>query len=186
MKILLVRHAFALPRGTPGVLDAERPLTPEGRARFSLAARGLARLVGRVDVLLTSPRARARETAGIAARAIRHVEPVIEPALGGEGVEAIVTALAGHPPDATVALVGHEPMLGALLAQLVGSTDAARFGFSKGGAALVDLPDGLAGRGRLVWFLPPRVLRALAPPVEVMPAAPIENGQAARTGRTHL
>ena len=98
MKILLVRHALALPRGTPGVLDAERPLTPEGRARFSLAARGLARLVGRVDVLLTSPRARARETAGIAARAIRHVEPVIEPALGGEGVEAIVTALAGHPP----------------------------------------------------------------------------------------
>ena len=137
------------------------------------------------DVLLPSPRARARETAGIAARAIRHVEPVIEPALGGEGVEAIVTALAGHPPDATVALVGHEPMLGALLAQLVGSTDAARFGFSKGGAALVDLPDGLAGRGRLVWFLPPRVLRALAPPVEIMPAAPIENGQAARTGRTH-
>lgn len=53
------------------------------------------------DVLLPSPRARARETAGIAARAIRHVEPVIEPALGGEGVEAIVTALAGHPPDAT-------------------------------------------------------------------------------------
>ena len=33
MKLLLVRHAAAVPRGTPGVPDDERPLTPEGKAK---------------------------------------------------------------------------------------------------------------------------------------------------------
>jgi phosphohistidine phosphatase SixA len=34
MKLLLVRHPVAVPRGTPGVSDDERPLTPEGEAEF--------------------------------------------------------------------------------------------------------------------------------------------------------
>jgi phosphohistidine phosphatase len=183
MKILLVRHAPALARETPGVLDDERPLTPAGRAKFSLAARGLARLVGRVDVLLTSPLTRARETAAIAAGAFKPIEPVIEPALAGDRVDAILAALASRPPEATVALVGHEPMLATLLAHMVGAPDAERFAFKKGGTALVDLPDGPAGAGRLVWFLPPRILRALAGAGETLPAEPIDNGQAAGTKR---
>jgi phosphohistidine phosphatase len=179
MKVLLVRHAPALARGTPGVLDAERPLTPSGRAKFSVAARGLARIVGRVDVLMTSPLTRARETAEIAAGAFVNVEPVIESALAGDRVDAIVAALATRPRESTVALVGHEPMLATLLAHLVGSPDGERFAFKKGGAALVDLPDGRASKGRLVWFLPPRVLRALAGAVGTLHASPIGNGQAA-------
>jgi phosphohistidine phosphatase len=186
MKILLVRHAPALARGPGGVPDFERPLTPAGRAKFTLAARGLARLVGRVDVLVTSPLTRARETAEIAAGAFTQVEPVIEAALADDRVDAIVAALAARPPEATVALVGHEPMLATLLAQMVGSPDAERFAFKKGGAALVDLPDGPGGPGRLIWFLPPRILRALAGAVGFAPAPPIDNGQAADAKRTLL
>jgi hypothetical protein len=33
--------------------------------------------------------------------------------------------------------------------------------FKKGGAALVAMDDGPSGRGQLVWFLPPRLLRKL-------------------------
>jgi len=179
MKLLLVRHAAALPRGTPGVLDAERPLTPSGRAGFSVAARGLVRIVGRVDVLMTSPLTRARETAEIAAGAFMHVEPVVESALAGDRVDAILAALASHPREATVALVGHEPMLATLLARMVGSPDAERFAFKKGGAALVDLPDARAGTGRLIWFLPPRVLRALAGAGGIPRASPVGDAQAA-------
>ena len=58
MKLLLIRHAAAVPRGTPGVLDAERPLTPQGKAKFRVAARGLARVTRRPDVLLTLQDAR--------------------------------------------------------------------------------------------------------------------------------
>jgi phosphohistidine phosphatase len=162
VKVLLVRHAAAVPRGTPGVPDDERSLTPKGRAKFSAAAKGLARIAHRPDVLLTSPLPRARATAEIAARAFKRIEPTIEPALARESVDGIVAALGAHPPGATVALVGHEPTLSALLARLLGSAHGERLGFKKGGAALVDLPDGPSGGGLLIWFLKPKVLRALA------------------------
>ena len=161
MKLLLLRHAAAMPAGTTGVFDDERPLTPSGKAAFRVAARGLARIVRRPDVLLTSPLARARATAEIAARAFKRIVPTLEPALADESVNGLVIALKAYPLGATIALVGHEPGLSELLARVLGAAEGERFAFQKGGAALVDLPDGPAALGRLVWFLPPRVLRAL-------------------------
>jgi phosphohistidine phosphatase len=161
MKLLLVRHAVAVPRGTPGIPDDERPLTPEGEAEFRVAARGLARIARRPDVLLTSPLPRARVTAELAARAFKRIEPRIEPALAHESVDGIVAALKAHPRGAMVALVGHEPVLSAVLARLLGCSQGERFAFEKGGAALVDLPDGPAATGRLIWFLQARVLKVV-------------------------
>jgi hypothetical protein len=39
--------------------------------------------------------------------------------------------------------------------------DDDRFAFKKGGAALLDLPDGPAASGQLRWFVKPRILRSL-------------------------
>ena len=162
MKLLLIRHAAAVPRGTPGVPDDERPLTPDGKAKFRVAARGLARVTRRPDVLLTSPLPRARLTAEITARAFGHIAPAIEPALARSSVDGIVAALKTHPPAARIALVGHEPLLGALLARLLGAAQGAQLAF-----ALVDLPNGPAAAGRLRWFLKPRILRTLAGPAGI-------------------
>jgi phosphohistidine phosphatase len=162
VKLLLVRHAAAVPSGTPGVPDDERPLTSEGAAKFRVAAKGLARIARRPDVLLTSPLPRARATADIAAQAFKRIEPTVEPALAHGSVDQILTALGRRPSDATIALVGHEPTLSMILARLLGAADAERLAFKKGGAALVDLPDGPSAGGQLVWFLKPKVLRELA------------------------
>jgi phosphohistidine phosphatase len=162
VKLLLVRHAAAVPSGTPGVPDDERPLTPEGASKFRVAAKGLARIARRPDVLLTSPLPRARATAEIAARAFKRIEPTVEPALAHGSVDEIMTALGKRPPNATIALVGHEPTLSMILARLLGAADGERLAFKKGGAALVDLPDGPSAGGQLIWFLKPKVLRALA------------------------
>jgi phosphohistidine phosphatase len=162
VKLLLVRHATAVPRGTPGVSDDERPLTPEGKTKFLAAARGLARIVRRPDVLLTSPLPRARVTAEIAAGVFTDLDLTIEPALGRGDVDAVVAAVENQAAGSTVALVGHEPLLGALLARLLGAKPDNGLAFKKGGAALVDLPDGVRGAGRLVWFVEPRILRTLA------------------------
>jgi phosphohistidine phosphatase len=126
-----------------------------------MVARGLARIVRRPDVLLTSPLPRARATAEIAALAFERIVPRHEPALALENVDGIIAALKTQPPGATVALVGHEPVLSELLARLLSASDGERLAFEKGGAALVDLPDGPAAAGRLIWFLPPRALRAV-------------------------
>ncbi len=158
MKVLLVRHAIAVPRGTPGIPDDQRPLTPKGERRFRKAARGLARVMRRPTALLTSPLPRARRTAEIAGKAWGRIKPTTEPALAGGSVEQLLAALSAFPEDARVVLVGHEPDLSALLARLLGSRESERLSFRKGGAALVDLAAPPAAGGRLIWFLPPRVL----------------------------
>ena len=123
MRLLIIRHATAVPSGTPGMAEDARPLTPRGRARFRVAARGLARIAHRPDVLLTSPLPRAHATAEIAARAFRRLEPVVEPALAHGSVAEVVAALARQPADALVAIVGHEPVVSGLLARLLGAGD---------------------------------------------------------------
>lgn len=162
MKLLIVRHAIAVERGTPGVPDDERPLTPEGKKRFGKAARGLARVVPRPDAVLTSPLPRARETAEIAARAWGRVRVRAEEALRDGDTPALEATLGSRGDDALVAIVGHEPHLSALLARLLDSRRSDRLAFRKGGAALVDVPGPLTEGGHLIWFLPPKVLRQLA------------------------
>ena len=156
----MIRHAIAVPRGTPDIPDDERRLTRRGRRRFRSAARGLARVVKRPDVLLSSPLPRARETADIAAREWgKRVEVTEEPALAGGTVERISKALERFPGDSTVAIVGHEPDLSELLARILGTPRAERLTFKKGGAALVELPGSALDGGGLLWYLPPRLLR---------------------------
>ena len=162
MRLLIIRHATAVPRGTPDMPDDERPLTKRGERRFRLAAEGLARLMKRPDTLLSSPLPRARRTAEIAAKAWGKVEVEEEPALAGGSYDEISTALSRFPSDSTVAIVGHEPDLSHLLARLLGSSKPERLAFKKGGAALVDVPGPLSEGGTLVWYMPPRLLRRLA------------------------
>jgi phosphohistidine phosphatase len=161
MQLLIIRHAIAVPRGTPGIPDEERPLTPEGELKFREAAKGLAQLVDRPDALLTSPWRRAKQTAAIAAAAWGQIEPTETPALASGSFDEQAAVLDRYPEDATVAVVGHEPWVSALLARLLGTRHDDRLTFKKGGAALVDVPGRLAEGGSLAWFLPPKVLRKL-------------------------
>jgi len=161
MRLLIVRHAIAVPHGTPGVADNDRPLTPEGDLKFREAAKGLARILDRPEALLTSPWLRARQTAAIAATAWGGPEPKETKALATGSFDALAEALDAHPEDATVAIFGHEPWVSELLARLVGAKQSERLTFKKGGAALLDVPGRLAEGGSLVWYLTPKLLRKL-------------------------
>jgi len=161
LQLLIIRHAIAVPRETPGIPDEDRPLTPEGEQKFREAAEGLAKLVDRPDALLTSPWLRAKQTAAIAAAAWGRLEPKETAALASGSFEEQAAVLDRYPRDATVAVVGHEPWVSELLARLLGTRHDARLEFKKGGAALVDVPGRLAGGGSLVFYLPPKVLRKL-------------------------
>ena len=161
MRLLIIRHAIAVPRGTPDMDDDARPLTGKGRRRFREAARGLAAVLDKPDALLTSPLPRARETAELAAKAWGKVKVTDAPVLAGGSFEELAVALAPYGEKATVAIVGHEPDLSELLARVVGTTHGERLTFRKGGAALVDVPGTLHDGGTLIWYLPPRLLRAL-------------------------
>jgi phosphohistidine phosphatase len=162
MKLLLIRHAIAVPSGTPGIADDARRLTPEGKRRFEAAARGLARIVARPDALLSSPLPRALETAEIAARAWGRLKVQEEPALADGRFADWDRRLATFADAELVACVGHEPTLSAFLARLLGSPRSERVAFKKGGAALVDWPGSRDAGAILLGFWAPRVLRELA------------------------
>jgi phosphohistidine phosphatase len=161
MRLLVVRHGIAVDRGTPGIPDDERPLTPRGEERFREAARGLAELLDRPDAIFTSPLPRARRTAELLAEAFGGPEPRDVAALAQGSFEGLAVELARLDEDALVVLVGHEPDVSALVARLVGSDAPDGFVFRKGGVALLEV-DGALRRGSLVFFAPPKLLRLLA------------------------
>jgi phosphohistidine phosphatase SixA len=82
-------------------------------------------------------------------------------ALAPAGTPAsVIQEIARHVRKPRVALVGHEPNLGELAAQLIGSRTPLEF--KKGGICRIDfdvLPP--KGAGALRWFLTPKILRAL-------------------------
>lgn len=156
MKVCFVRHGRAVERGTEGVAEDERPLTPDGRTRTREAARGIARLKLGIDEVWTSPLPRARETAEILARALTLPSPrrtdLLRPEVPPRRLLGVLAQAKGRCP----ALVGHEPGLGEAVALLTGGR-AEAFPLKKAGLALVELDGPL--RGRLLLHVPPSVLR---------------------------
>lgn len=168
LEVYLVRHAVAAERGPRFPDDRLRPLTPGGVAKFTRAVAGLARLGVTLDVVLTSPLVRARQTADLLVAGLRPRPALVEiedlaPGRPAAGVIAAVETASsrGRRGAARLALVGHEPDLGALAARLLGAKGT--FEFRKGGVCRIDLERAMPqGPGTLRWWLPPRVLRGLA------------------------
>lgn len=140
--IWLLRHADAA-EGHP---DNGRQLTPRGVRQATDAGLALIRLGVHLDVCLTSPKARAMQTATLAC------EP-----LGVEIEEC--AALAGPPFDPVelvvgrgeVLLVGHDPSFSLTVHDMTG----AQIRMRKGGLAGVD-------KGELLVLLRPTELSAIA------------------------
>lgn len=161
MQLLIVRHGIAVERGTPGIADDDRPLTPEGEKKFKRAARGIARVLDKPYAILTSPLPRAHRTAELLQAAFGGATLTATPALSEGSFQDLSALLKDYPKKALIAVVGHEPFLSALLGRLLGAKDGARVEFKKGGAALVELRGGLDDGATLSWFLPPKVLREI-------------------------
>jgi phosphohistidine phosphatase len=166
MDLYLVRHAIAFdqdPSRWPE--DRDRPLTPEGEKRFRRAAQGLSSLVSKVDVVLSSPFARAWRTAELLERDAGWKKPVTCEALeAGRSPAEALQALQAYTSSDSVALVGHEPSMHELASYLMtAEANHAQVEFRKGGVARLTLDASLRpGSATLVWLLQPKVLRALS------------------------
>lgn len=134
--------------------------------KFSAEARGLGRLVPKVDRLVTSPYVRARQTASLLNEVAGWPVPEVASGLAaGAKPEAMLNAALSGRNDAICALVGHEPDLSLLAMSLVGMQppDEDAILFKNGGVAmLANRADGFeSGAWTLHWLLSPRLLRAL-------------------------
>ena len=157
MEIYFLRHGDAgTAEGWKGS-DAERPLSKEGTARMEKEAAAIAGLRPALDMILTSPLLRARQTAEIVAKKLRlmkalFVEERLAPGLGTSLLRQI---LVEHHPSRSVMLVGHEPDFSTVISACIGGGAVE---CKKGSLIRVDIDDVPSLRGVLVWLLPPRVL----------------------------
>lgn len=159
--LYLVRHARAAERGEEWPDDGKRPLTPQGIDRFQQVVRGLSVLGVTIDIVLTSPLVRARQTADLLAAGLRpHPSvDVLDVLAPGTPVADVIAALARTRRAKSIACVGHEPDLGVLAARLVGARRA--LPLKKGGICRIDMASSRTA-GDLIWFAPPRLLRRSA------------------------
>ena len=161
--LYLVRHAIAEERGAAWPDDDVRPLSRDGVRRWRRGAAGLAALVANVDLILSSPLLRARQTAEILQDRLQG-RPLIEDfdALKPDVPPLVVLKrLRQRQPPAHVALVGHEPALSRLAATLLHLEGA--LDLRKGSAMAIAVAGlGTRGPGRLEWYATPRMLRRLA------------------------
>jgi phosphohistidine phosphatase len=156
-QLWLLRHAEAEPHGVRP--DSERRLTERGEQQARAAGLALMRLDVTFDAVLFSPKVRARQTAELAAeswsvQARRRLQEHPPLASGFDAREAL-DALASVGGEGRVLLVGHEPDLSNVIAELMGG----RVDLKKGGLAVVRL-DGTSGE--LVILMRPRELALLA------------------------
>ena len=162
LELYLIRHGLAAERGEAYPDDSRRPLTARGVAKLRDEAKGLDALEVTFDLIITSPLVRTRQTADVISESLQGKPAVVtSDALAPAGTPAaVIQEVARHARLARIALVGHEPNLGELAAQLIGARSPIEF--KKGAVCRIDFdvlpPKGL---GQLRWFIPPKVLRKL-------------------------
>ena len=122
MELILWRHAEAQdhPFGEEGgqgdALDLERRLTPRGEKQATRMAAWLDRQLPDGARVYASPAERTRQTANALGRKVR-----VRDELAPGADPAAVLALVGWPDGKTpVVVVGHQPALGHVIAQLLG------------------------------------------------------------------
>ena len=162
IEVYLIRHGPAAERGKEWSDDSKRPLTPDGIVRLRKEARALNQIAVTFDQIIASPLVRTRQTAEVFSEELKgHPAVVLADALAPAGTPAaVIQEITKHVRKGRLALVGHEPNLGELAAELIGAR--APLEFKKGGICRIDfdvLPP--KGVGHLRWFVTPKMLRKL-------------------------
>lgn len=120
MKLHLIRHAQAIERST-GLPDEHRALTCRGRKRFRRVAACLKKNGIDPDIILTSPKVRAVQTAEILSETLHfngevHISPQLA---AGPDLDELCSLLGARPEARELVVIGHEPALGEVVAQLL-------------------------------------------------------------------
>jgi phosphohistidine phosphatase len=161
-ELYLIRHAVAEERGEDWPDDNKRPLSDDGASRMRKAARGLDRLGITLDVIVTSPLVRTKQTAELVANAMNPKPPIVslESLAPGGTYQEIITDLEKQSKRTRIAIVGHEPGIGEFAARLIGSRHSIEF--KKGAICRIDV-DAIppSGPGDVRWFMTTKILRSI-------------------------
>lgn len=159
--IYLIRHGLAGERGSYEN-DDQRPLTEEGKKRTRQVAKRLVELDLQLDLILTSPLVRARQTADLLIDAGLATQLEEASYLADGQIDRWLTWLDTWEPGKhrQLALVGHEPSLSEWAELLAWGELSHAIQLKKAGVIGLSLPEqgSPLGRSTLFWLAPPRFL----------------------------
>jgi phosphohistidine phosphatase len=153
--LYILRHGKA-EDARPGTGDADRRLTKKGRDEIAAVGRWIASQDLRFDLIATSPLIRAQETATIIAESLGEKDrlaswKVLAP---GGNPDAISRQIGKNPDMRAVLLVGHEPLLSALISHCITMDENAAIAMSKGALAKIrNFSHELSPHGELHWLV---------------------------------
>jgi phosphohistidine phosphatase len=154
MHLYLLRHGVA-EEAPPGGLDADRALTIDGRQKLRYVLKAVAEARVKPSLIFSSQLKRALQTAAIAKEVLGYDGEIIKtkalaPAASTEQVWDEVRV---HKGEASILLVGHNPLFDHLAAFLLGAANL-KVDFKKGAIMRIDLETfGAQPRGILCWYL---------------------------------
>lgn len=168
LRVVLIRHGIAEQRRTDGRRrkpDAQRELTRGGRRKMRRAAKGLVRLVPKLDAMATSTLVRAIETGEIIAdRYESPPRPVrlagLSPRKPSGPAMEWLREQAVRTSGGTVAIVGHEPHLGEFVSWALTGLHDSFITLKKGSACVIEFAHEVKpARAKLVWVMKASQLR---------------------------
>ena len=164
MRLYLVRHGIAIDREDPkSPAEAERYLTEEGIKKTREVARGVASLVEKPDLFLSSPYVRAMQTAELFASAMKYPNQKIRKTnvlLPGAEAAGLFRELAKNKDVESVFCFGHASHVDEVIAAVLGSKRDGT-ALKKAGVACIELRRVAPPSGTLVWLATPKLLKKL-------------------------
>ena len=164
MELYFLRHAIAVEPGTVAVShDSERPLTEEGIEKMEEAAEGMKRMGLVMDQVVSSPYARASETAKIVVHGLGFKGKIkfSDALIPNVDFKSFFKLLKEFKPNEKILFVGHMPSIGEFVSTLAFGKATQTMDYKKGGLCRVDMPEVITSGvlGQLKWFLTPKQLR---------------------------
>ena len=162
MELYVLRHAIALTCAEAGVReDSERPLSSEGKEKMKRIAEGFGRIGMEVDLVLSSPYVRARDTALIAHEGLglKGRLEFAEALASGRPTKDVLEELRGRFRKwARIMVVGHEPDLSMLISRVT-SGGRLHVEMKKAGLAKIAIHETAPEmRGTLEYLVTPKVM----------------------------
>ena len=159
MNIFFLRHAIAVPRGTPRFKDENRPLTKDGARKMKGAAEGMRALEMEFDRIGSSPYLRARQTAEIVSEVFGHEVEIWNSLIADHVPRELIAALQKISGE-NVLVVGREPHFSQFISVLISGGPDAQIELKKGALCKVSSDDLIFGQcATLHWVLAPAQLR---------------------------
>jgi phosphohistidine phosphatase len=153
--IYILRHGKTEDAG-PGMSDADRRLTKKGQEEIAASGRWMVAQGLRFDLIAASPLVRAQETAAIIAESLGEKELLVtwKVLAPGGNPDAVCRHLGRQPDMRAILLVGHEPLLSALISRIITGDENAAIAMSKGALAKIrEFSHTLSPSGELHWLI---------------------------------